>query len=82
MKISRRSFERIHATLYLAIIMMAKVLISGILLLSQAFDSIIITMSIIVILMNSSVMAIICCYDVISKLEDIDEYQTLEEDEE
>lgn len=79
MKISKRSFERIYATLYLALIMIAIVMISGIILLSQVFNSIIINISAIVILINAAIISIICCFDVISKLDDIKEYQELEE---
>ena len=79
MKISKRSFGRIYYTLYLALIMVVIVLICAILLLSQIFNSPIINISIIGILINSAILAMICCFDVISKLEDIREYQTLEE---
>lgn len=82
MKISKRSFDRIYATLYLALIMIAIIMISGILLLNQTFNSTIVNMSIIGILIYSAIIAMICCFDVVSKLDDIKEYQTLEEDEE
>lgn len=82
MKISKRSFDRIYSTIYLALIMIAIILISAILLLNQTFNSTIINMSIIGILIYSAIITMICCFDVVSKLDDIKEYQTLEEDEE
>ena len=82
MKISRRSFNRIYSTLYLVLIMIAIILISAILLLNQTFNSTIVNMSIVGILIYSAIIAMICCFDVVSKLDDIKEYQTLEEDEE
>ena len=78
-KISKRSFERIKSSIMLTFIMVAIILITGIILLSQSVHSYLANISLTFIILGAAIMALICCYDIIEKLNEIKENQQLEE---